>query len=441
MERRTYSIITFGCQMNKLDSRIAAGQLEAAGFAAASDPDSSDLVILNTCSVRARAQDRATSLLSNLTSDKGARRRGRLVGMMGCVAQQLGESLLEPPFNADFVFGTGAIPNLRHVVERLLSGERRILSIQAGEPDYDPSVVRRSNTRSAYVAVSRGCSNFCSFCIVPYVRGPIKYRSAQAIMAEARTLIQMGHIEICLIGQNVNSFGQDELDFTQLLSEVARIPGLNRLRFITTHPKDLQLETVKLMAQRPLVPYISLPLQSGSDLILGSMRRRYSRADYLEKVSWLRELVPDVFISTDIMVGFPGETEADFEDTLEVMRLARFDNVYSFLYSPRPFTKASELPGAVEPVVMRSRIKRLLDLQREIQLRSLLSYEGKTVEVLVDGTSRKDACVPCGRSRQNLVVNLPNDKCAVGELVLARITKAGTHSLIGEVVERISSPE
>jgi len=433
---KTYSILTFGCQMNKLDSELAAGHLQAAGFSPAQTTESANLILVNSCSVRAKAQDRATTILRSFPRTKA---RTQLVGIMGCVAQQLNEKLLEPPFNADFVIGTRALPRLGEVIERLLAGERKILAIEseASPYDYDPSIIRRTSKRSAYVAISRGCSNYCTYCIVPYVRGPIWHRDPNNVINEVRQLVQSGYIDICLIGQNVNSYSHGHWNFTKLLERLARTDGLRRLRFITTHPKDLTLETVKLMAHPPLAPYISMPLQSGSDRILRLMNRGYTRSEYLEKVSWLREHVDRSFISTDIMVGFPGETEADFEDTLDVVRLAKFDNIYSFIYSPRPLTKAAAFTNVVPRDIVKERFKRLLALERQNNIDSLRRFVGRTLEVLVDGASRKDRAVACGRCAQNVVVNLPHDSCEVGELVLAKITRSGIHSLTGRVTRRL----
>jgi len=425
--------------MNKLDSELAAGQLEAAGFVPARDEESACLVLLNTCSVRAKAQDKATSVLSDYTQDERARNGHRLVGVMGCVAQQMKERLLTAPYHADFVLGTGNISQLREILERLLAGERGIL---AYEPecsgwDYDPSTVRRKSLRSAFVAVSRGCSNLCSYCIVPYVRGTIRHREPKSIIEEVKLLTETGCIDVCLLGQNVNAYRYDGVEFVHLLERLAHIDGMRRLRFITTHPKDLCLDTVKMMAHPPFAPYISMPLQSGSDRVLCLMNRGYTKEEYMEKVCWLREHVEGCFISSDIMVGFPGETDADFEDTLQVVRLAQFDNVYSFIYSPRPFTKAAGFGNEVEREVVKARFERLLALQRENNTKRLRPFVRKTVEVLVDGMSRKDRSACCGRSPQNIIVNLPDDRCEIGELVLAEITKAGIHSLVGKVTKRL----
>jgi len=425
--------------MNKLDSELAAGQLEAAGFARAPGDESADLVLLNTCSVRAKAQDRATSMLCNYTRDERGRSGQRLVGVMGCVVQQMKGKLLEAPCYADFALGTGAVSQLAEIIDRLAAGERGILALQAdcSAWDYDSSIVRRQNKRSAFVAISRGCSNFCSYCIVPYVRGPIKHRKPECIIDEVKRLADAGYIDVCLLGQNVNAYKHGELKFVHLLEKLAQIDELRRLRFITTHPKDLCLDTVKMMAHQPFAPYISLPIQSGSDRILGLMNRGYTRRDYLEKVSWLREHVEGCFISTDIMVGFPGESDADFEDTLEVVRLAQFDNVYSFIYSPRPFTKASSFGNEVPKLVVKARFKRLLALQRQNHVERLRPFVGKTVEVLIDGASKKDRSAACGRSPQHVIVNLPQDRCEIGELVLAEITEAGVRTLIGKVTKRL----
>ncbi|MBN1593795.1 MAG: tRNA (N6-isopentenyl adenosine(37)-C2)-methylthiotransferase MiaB [Candidatus Coatesbacteria bacterium] len=439
MTERTYYILTFGCQMNKLDSELAAGQLEMAGYSLAESAESADLVLLNTCSVRAKAQVKATSLLCNFTRDVAGKSGRRIVGIMGCVAQQMQEKLTEAPYLAEFVLGSRAVSRLAEVLERLAAGERGILALEedCASWDYEAETVSRLNKRSAYVAISRGCSNFCTYCIVPYVRGPIQHRRPESIVDEVRSLTDSGYIDICLLGQNVNAYDYDGCSFVNLLERVASIGGIRRLRFITTHPKDLCIDTVRMMVNPPFAPYISLPLQSGSDRILGLMNRGYTRGQYMEKVSWLKEYLPGAFISTDIMVGFPGETEADFEDTLEIVRKAQFDNIYSFVYSTRPRTKAASLMSDVPDEVIKARFKRLLALQRQNHIDRLKRFVGETVEVLIDGVSKKDKGAPCGRTPQHVIVNLPHDKCDVGELVEVTITGAGIRTLLGKVTKRI----
>ena len=358
---------------------------------------------------------------------------------MGCVAQQMKEQLVEPPYCADFAIGIGGLARFDEVLRRLLAGERGlVIAGEDGRYDlyYDLDKVKRSDSRSAYVAVSRGCRNFCTYCIVPFVRGPIRHREPKSVLAEVRQLVDQGFIEVCLLGQNVNNYRYENVEFHHLLEDVAQIEGLRRLRFITSNARDLTIETVRLMATPPLMPYISLPMQSGSDRILALMNRGYMSAEYLEKVSWIREIVGDAAISTDIMVGFPGESEVDFEATLDAVRQARFENIYSFKYSPRPFTKAAAFNDPIPDAVVRRRFQQLLDLQREIQLDRMLSFEGKVLDVLIDGVSKKDPNVVCGRAGQNIVVNLHHDRCRLGDLVKVRIEKANPHSLSGKVIGR-----
>jgi len=439
LSQKSYWIVTFGCQMNKLDSQIAAGQLEAMGLVEADSPSSADIVIVNSCSVRSRAQSRALAVLSNFSGRRRSSARPAVVGIMGCVAQQMGQRLVEPPYGADFVLGPGALCRLAETVEKVLAQEGPVVSTEPGclDRDLTSAAAKRKEARSAFVAITRGCSNFCSFCIVPYVRGGLVSRPFDSILEEVKALVDSGYIDICLLGQSVNSYSYQGVGFEDLLGRLLGIDGIKRLWFVTTHPKDLTFETVEMMSQPPMMPYISLPLQSGSDRILALMNRGYTREEYLEKVGWIRSTVKDSAISTDVVVGFPGETEDDFEQTLDVIRRVKFENVYSFLYSPRPFTEAAKLGDQVPAEVARARFERLLSLQRRIRLQRMRSFEGRTVEVLVQGPSRKNASVLSGRSRQNLVVNLPYDECQPGETVLAKVVKSGPNSLIGRVVRRL----
>ena len=352
--------------MNKLESQIVAGQLEALGWTRAVDPHDALLIVLNTCTVREKAQRKALSIAAQFRQQAKKCASKRLIGVMGCVGEQMGSELLAQPYDVDFVLGIGGTSHVAEVVSRVDAGEKAVLRTgwegsQCSE--YDAASLVRPEGRSAFVAVSWGCSNMCTYCIVPYVKGPIRYRQMESILREVRYLVERGYVEISLLGQSVNNYEHGSLRFHHLLERAAQTPGLKRLKFITTNAKDLDLETVKLMAHPPLLPYVSMPLQSGSDRILKRMNRGYTRREYLERADWLREIVCDVAISTDIMVGFPGETEEDFEGTLEVVRKVKFENVYSFIFSPRPGTPAARMPEQIPLKSKKARLDRLIALQ------------------------------------------------------------------------------
>jgi tRNA-2-methylthio-N6-dimethylallyladenosine synthase len=428
-------IATFGCQMNAYDSERMAGLLAEMGYGQVDRPDAADLIVLNTCSVRQRAEQKVYSFVGELKRLKAAN-PDLLIGVGGCVAQQEGDSLLKRLPHLDFVFGTGALERLPELVAEAAQGRRLALTDQQIQPSPQLIVPARPGLK-ALVTVMTGCDNFCSYCVVPHVRGRERSRPAREVVAEARALAEAGVREVTLLGQNVNSYRDPDsgLDFAGLLERVAEVRGLWRIRFTTSHPKDLSPRLMEALAGLDKVmEQLHLPAQAGSDRILKAMNRGYTRAAYLERVAELRARVPGVALGGDIIAGFPGESEADFDQTLRLLQEVRYDFLYSFKYSDRPFTRAGRLRGKLDEKVKSERLVRLQALQREIGLAEHRALEGRVKEVLVEGPAKKGQGLMSGRSRAGRVVNFPGGPELAGRLVKVRITQGRENSLLGELV-------
>ncbi|HJS75238.1 MAG TPA: tRNA (N6-isopentenyl adenosine(37)-C2)-methylthiotransferase MiaB [Vicinamibacteria bacterium] len=431
-----YWIETWGCQMNAHDSEKISGSLRKLGLLAASTERDADVVILNTCSVREKAEEAVFTRLLSFSHLK--RKRPIVVGVTGCVAQQEGESILKRAPHVDFVLGTQSLVQLPEVLATVVGTRERIVEVGRHPENLDvpPEHIERVPGVKAYITIMEGCDNFCSFCIVPFTRGRERCRPVADIVREARSLTEWGFREVQLLGQNVNSY-RDPVDgrgFEELLDAVHDVEGLWRIRFTSPHPKDFGEPLMRRFRDLPrLCPHMHLPAQSGSTPVLARMKRGYTREEYSTKVVRAREHVPEIAISTDLIVGSPGETEEEFRDTLSLMEEHRFDSIYSFKYSERPYTSsAREQPDDVPEAVKSERLTRLLDLQKNIQLEKHARWIGRTVEVLVEGESRKNASEFSGRSADNRVVNFPGGGDRVGELVNVRITRFGANSLFGE---------
>ena len=432
-------IRTFGCQMNRYDSERLAELLREEGYEPVVDEGQADLVMINTCSVREKAEQKALSYLGRLKALK--RRRPELViAIAGCVAQQHGATLLDRIPHLDLVVGTHGLAQVPRMLVRLAATGRRQCFVHFVYDFGDRSDGARrpqSPGVSAYVTIMRGCDNRCAYCIVPQVRGRESSRTVREIVGEVESLAASGVREVVLLGQNVNSFGKGlsgNPDFATLLREVAKVPGVMRIRFTTSHPKDLSPALMGCFAEiEPLCPHIHLPVQSGSDRILARMRRGYTREHFLGLVAELRRVRPDVAISSDVIVGFPGETGADFRDTLGLLGAVRFDALFSFMYSDRPGTPARRLPGKVPPEVKLERLQSLQDLQERITLERNEAQVGRITPVLVEGPSQVGEGQLSGRSPQNRVVNFSGQPDLVGREVPVLITAACPHSLQGVV--------
>ena len=435
---RKYLIETFGCQMNVHDSERMAGLLEQAGFEPTEDAAEADVVVINTCSVRERAEEKLYTRLGELAQIKAARGHGPIVAVAGCVAQQEGGAIRRRSGGvADVIAGTQAIRRLPMLVEQAAGSGRPVVDVDPFEDVTFPlGVTRRSDPVKAYVTIIEGCNEFCSFCVVPYTRGHERMRPKADILAEVREAVAGGRREVQLLGQIVNHYQAPDdpgCDFTGLLEAVHEVPGLERLRFASPHPRHVSERFLDAMAGLPkLCRHLHLPVQSGSSRVLDGMRRRYTRESYLDLVGRIRAMVPDVALSTDMIVGFPGETDGDFEATLSLTAAVRFHSMFSFKYSPRPNTLAHlRLADEVPEGEKTRRIVALQALQRSIQLELNEALVGGEVEILVDGASRRREAELSGRTSQNVVVNCPGPAEWLGRLVAVRVERAGPYSVWG----------
>ncbi len=432
---RRFLIETWGCQMNVHDSEKMAGILGPLGYLPTSDPCQADLILLNTCTVREKAADKVFSRLGELCELKRAN-PDLLIGVCGCVAQQEGEAIFRRAPYVDLVMGPRTIARLGSLLEEVRREGRSISLARHDDPIVFPSSsTARAAGPKAYVTVMEGCDKSCTYCIVPFTRGREVYRPSGEILAEIGDLAARGYCEIELLGQNVNAYHDGPDDFASLLRMADRVPGVQRLRFTTSHPGHLKRPIMDAMRDvRSVCNHLHLPAQSGSDRVLKMMRRGYSRAGYLDKIGYLRGNVPGVALSTDLIVGFPGETDEDFEMTISFLHEVEFDQVYAFAYSPRPGTPAIDLPDALPEPVKKERLGVVLKTQEGIQARRNAALVGRVFEVLIDGRTRGDAQALKGRTRCNRIVHLPPGVAPEERLVRVRITLAHAHSLSGEPV-------
>jgi tRNA-2-methylthio-N6-dimethylallyladenosine synthase len=445
MTERRYLLRTFGCQMNEHDSERIGGLLSADGYVPTEDATEAEVIVFNTCAIRQNADDRLYGNLGHLRPLKERRPDLRIV-VAGCLAQKDGGTILERAPWVDVVVGTHALPEL---LDLLRASESEGPQMDVREyTEVFPSALpaRREVAHHAWVSVSVGCDNACTFCIVPLVRGRQRSRPIEEVLAEVEGLARQGVVEVTLLGQNVNTYGRDVTGagprpgplFGELLRAVNRVEGIRRIRFTSPHPHDFTSDVIAAMAESEKVcEHIHFPLQSGSDRVLRAMRRSYRRERYLAWLEAIRVAIPGIAVTTDVIVGFPGETEADLEDTLDIVRRARFDQAYTFQYSPRPGTRAVEMPGQPPKAVVQGRFDRLVELQESVSLEIMRQHVGRTFEVLVEGTGRKGGAQ--GRTRTNKVVHLPGD-IPPGTFVQARIVSAHPHHLRGEPVIPAADP-
>jgi len=430
---------TYGCQMNQYDSERIAQVMGRMDYESTDRIETADLVILNTCSVRDRAEQKVYSALGRWKKLK-EQREGVIIGVGGCVAQQEGANLLKRLPHLDLVFGTHNIQKLPQMVEQVqASRSRPVETAFYRQPSYmeDPQGRTDVQGAKAFVTIMQGCNKVCSFCIVPHVRGREASRPSARIVAEIQSLVRQGVKEVMLLGQNVNSYGKTspgELSFAELLGRVNRIEGLRRIRFTTSHPQDLSPELIEAFATlKKLCEHLHLPVQSGADSVLSRMRRGYTRDEYLARINRLRQRCANVALSTDIIVGFPGETDAEFANTLELLKQVEYDEIFSFMYSPRPQTVSAKIYNDdVAEAIKKARLQEVQSLQKEIALRKNRASIGNVEEILVDGKSRLKNGQIMGRTRTNRIVNLTGDETLVGSLLPVRIIGATANSLIGE---------
>ena len=437
-----YFIKTFGCQLNEYDTaRMADVLREGVGLAATDDPHEADVLLMNTCSVREKAQEKVFSLLGEWRRLK-ARRPGLIIGVGGCVASQEGEALTERAPVVDLVFGPQTLHRLPQMIEELRRGGRAVVDVSFPEIEkFDRLPAPRAEGARAYVSVMEGCSKYCSFCIVPFTRGEEVSRSFESVLTEVRQLAAQGVMEVTLLGQNVNAYrglmaDGARIDLATLIHHVARVPGVERIRFTTSHPLEFGDSLIEAFASVPqLANHLHLAVQSGSDRVLALMKRGYTALEFKDRVRRLRAVRPDISLSSDFIVGFPGESERDFSATLALVREVGFDQSFSFIYSRRPGTPAASLPDEVEPGVQHERLVRL-QAQLESQARAISeSMVGTRQRVLVERAARKDARELAGRTANNRWVNFAGPARLIGRFVEVTVTAALAHSLRGRLSE------
>jgi tRNA-2-methylthio-N6-dimethylallyladenosine synthase len=430
----TFYLETFGCQMNVHDSEKVAGVLLQRGYRQVDRPEAAGLILYNTCSIREKA---AQKVFTRLGQFKAGQDTGKIIGVLGCVAQQEGEQIFERAPWVSLVCGSASYRKLPELLAELEAGQRRLTGLDTDTDEtFETEITRRDNPFRAYLTIIEGCDKACSYCVVPYTRGPERSRASASVLEEVRRLAEAGYTEVQLLGQTVNSYGDPSprhMSFAELLVAVAGMPGIRRVRFATSHPSDFHAEIVEALDAVPsLCDHIHLPVQSGSTRVLRAMQRTYTRDGYLEKIALIRRARRPISITTDIIVGFPGETVADFEETLSLLDLAQYDGVFSFKYSPRPNTPALSMANPIPEEEKGRRLVALQDKQRQIQTARNEALVGRTFEVLVDGQSRREGQW-AGRTSSNRVVNFTSPRTnLLGEYVQAQITRAGPNSLVGE---------
>jgi tRNA-2-methylthio-N6-dimethylallyladenosine synthase len=423
-------IETYGCQMNLADSELMRGHLARAGYTATADPAAADVILLNTCAIREHAEERIFGRVGTLSQYRAGKPHLQ-IGVAGCMAQHLKDRLLE---RLDFVVGP--------------DGYRRLPELLGGDPFTDVRLDRdetyadlmpqRGDGVRAWITVMRGCDKFCAFCIVPYVRGRERSVPAAAVLEQVRDAVAAGYREVVLLGQTVNAYRSDGIDFGALLRQVAAVPGVARVRFTSPHPSDMRDSAIAAMAEcQAVCPQLHLPVQSGSDAVLARMERGYTVAEYMDLVARLRAAIPKLALSTDVIVGFPGETEADFEATLQLMRTVRYDNAFLFKYSRRDHTKAGKWDETVAELEKGRRLQALIDLQERIGAEINAAWVGREVEVLVEGPAKRPEGWLAGKTREFKTAVFAATSVAVGDMVRMRVQDATSHTLIGRVLDRL----
>ncbi len=430
-------VLTFGCQQNVADSEKLSGLALEMGYALTDRAEEADLILVNTCAIREHAENKALSTVGQYKRLKESN-PDLVIGVCGCmVAQDHRRQQLKGSYPyVDFVLGTSVLHRLPETLLRIFKEKKRRFEALEEYVIAEGVPIQRASPYRAFVSVMYGCNNFCSYCIVPYVRGRERSREPADVIAEVRDLVARGYKDITLLGQNVNSFGKDRedgYDFAKLLADLDAIEGEFLLRFMTSHPKDASRALIDVMARgKHIARHFHLPLQSGSDDVLHRMNRRYTREKYLETLDYMREKMPDITVTSDIIVGFPGERDEDFEDTITMLERARFDMIYSFIYSPRKGTPAATMENPVPRAVQNARFDRLLATQEQIALSANLPLVGTRVRVLCDGVSKTDDTMLSGRTSGNKIVFFPKDETAAGEFVTIEIDRAAPFALYGK---------
>ena len=433
---KTFYLETFGCQMNVHDSEKVAGVLLGRGYQQVETIDAARLVLYNTCSIREKAAQKIFSRLGAYRKYPGEE---KIIGVLGCVAQQEGEEIFERSPWVRLVCGSASYSKLPDLIAELEAGNRRVMGLDKDtDATFETEITRRDNPFRAYLTIIEGCDKACSYCVVPFTRGPERSRASASVLEEVRRLADEGYSEIQLLGQTVNSYRDPSAKrktFAELLAAVAAVPGIRRVRFTTSHPRDFGRDIVEAIDAVPeLCDHVHLPVQSGSTRILREMLRTYTREEYLEKIAMIREARRPISVTSDIIVGFPGETEEDVEETLSLLDAAQYDGVFTFQYSPRPNTTAQHMPDAISEEEKGRRLARVMDRQREIQRARNEALVGQTFEVLVDGASRR-AGQWSGRCSSNRILNFTSpQENLLGEYVQVQVASASPNCLVGEHV-------
>jgi tRNA-2-methylthio-N6-dimethylallyladenosine synthase len=441
---KTFYIETFGCQMNAHDSEKVVGTLCETGYTQVPTPADADLIVYNTCSIRDKAEQKVFNRLQNFKRDAG---KGKVFAVLGCVAQQEGERIFERAPHVSLVAGSASYTKLPQMLVQLEAGNRRVTGLDLDTTEtFDTPFTRRDNPHRAYITIIEGCDKSCAYCVVPFTRGPERSRTGESVMREARSLVDLGYTEVQLLGQNVNSYRDPSpagWDFATLLAAVGRLPGMRRVRFTTSHPRDFVKSIIDAIDEdRSLCNHVHLPVQSGSSSVLSRMRRLYSRDQYTQRIEWLKNAKRDIAITTDIIVGFPGETESDFEETLKLVEEVEYDSMFIFKYSKRPNTPALQYEDHIPEEEKTRRFLILQERQRSIQISRNARYVGCTEEVHVEGYNLATGQW-IGRTTQNKTLNfhdagLPAPKgegTLVGRYLDVLVTRAGPNSLAGERVQ------
>ena len=432
---------TYGCQQNEADSEILAGYAVQMGYSITDDEEKADLILVNTCAVREHAELKALSITGQLKHLK-EKKPDMLIGICGCmVSQETRKDKIKNSYPyVDFLFGTSMLYRFPEILYKAISDNKRQFYIDDSDGNIAEGLpVERKSGFKAWVSIMYGCNNFCTYCIVPYVRGRERSRKREDILSEVKELTESGYKEITLLGQNVNSYGKDlydGYDFADLLSDICKTDGDYIVRFMTSHPKDASKKLIDVMAENDkIAKQFHLPLQSGSDRVLSAMNRHYTRETYLSLVDYMREKMPDIGITTDIIVAFPTETDDDFEETLDMLRRVRYDNIFSFIFSPRNGTPAAKMENNITDEQKNARFSKMLEIQSEISREKNEEFVGKTVKVLVEGRSKTDENMLTGRNERGRLIHFPGDDSLIGKFINVEITKAQTYDLIAKYTE------
>ena len=437
---KTFYIETFGCQMNAHDSEKVVGTLLAEGYSQVPEPESADLVLYNTCSIRDKAEQKVFHRLDQFKRNRG---KGQVFGVIGCVAQQEGQKIFERAPHVSLVAGSASYAKLPQMLVQLEAGDRRVtgLTFDAAEA-FETPFARRDNPHRAYITIIEGCDKSCAYCVVPFTRGPERSRTSESVLGEARQLANAGYTDIQMLGQNVNSYRDPSppgWDFAHLLRAMGEVDGIRRVRFTTSHPRDFVKEIIDAIDENPvLCNHVHLPVQSGSDAVLARMQRLYTRDDYMRRVDWMKRARRDIAITTDIITGFPGETEAEFNDTLSLLDEVEYESLFSFKYSPRPNTAALALPDHVPEAEKSRRLTIVQERQRAIQIRRNAQLLGTIEETMVEGFNLATGQW-IGRTSQNRTLNFTDSglpmpdagQTLVGQYLPVLVTRTGPNSLAG----------